>query len=90
MFEEYKIAKAMFDVIFVAYGTTSYLHDQLLIESYNGTKNKVFGVEHVNKMIVFVKKLVAYGNSIPYELQVFNNQHNLSLFLGTCFSCFKN
>ena len=41
-------------------------------------------------MIVFAKKLVAYGNSIPYELQVFNNQHNLSLFLGTCFSCVKN
>ena len=40
MFEEYKIAKAMFDVIFVAYGIISYLHDQLLIETYNGTKKK--------------------------------------------------
>ncbi|KAK2982177.1 hypothetical protein RJ640_029080 [Escallonia rubra] len=64
IYEEYKTAKEMFDAVTKAYGIASNTYIQLLIEKYNDTvmKEGESVVDHVNKLLVIAKELVALGD----------------------------
>ncbi|KAF3774681.1 Retrovirus-related Pol polyprotein from transposon TNT 1-94 [Nymphaea thermarum] len=79
VFEDYPIAKEMFDTITSKYNFMTTMHVQLLQEQYNSYRMKESDdvMDHVNKMLVMAKDLAMMGDIISDNMQISTILNNL-------------